>query len=157
MATGDGKNFKTGETVVEIGLVFQILVFGFFVVTAAVFHWRMNKVPTSKVLAGGIPWKKHMWTLYIASILILVRSIFRLVEYTQGNDGYLLSHEVFLYVFDGVLMMFVMVIFAWIHPSEVYAMLKGGPGAKAVKKGVHVYNLEFRELQSPNGTGRSMV
>ena len=157
MATGNGKNYKTGETVVEIGLAMQVVVFGFFVATAAIFHVRMNKVPTSKALTGGIPWKKQMWTLYIASILILIRSVFRLIEYAGGNDGFLLSHEVFLYVFDGLLMLSVMMVFAWIHPSEIYAMLKGGRRAKAVRRGVHVYNLEFRELQSPHGATISVV
>ena len=157
MATGNGTNFKLGETIIEIGLGIQVAVFGFFIITAAVFHMRMNKVPTSKVLGTTIPWKKHMWTLYIASLLILIRSLFRLIEYGMGNDGYLLRHEVFLYVFDGFLMLAVMVVFAWIHPSEIYAMLKGGRKAKAVRKGVQVYSLEFTELRSPHSPGRSMV
>ena len=50
--------------------------------------------------------------LYAASGLILVRSIFRVVEYLQGNKGYLISHEIFLYIFDTVLMAAVMVLFA---------------------------------------------
>lgn len=49
----------------------------------------------------------------------MVRSVFRVVEYLQGNAGYLLSHEVFLYIFDAVLMLGVMVLFNWVHPSEV--------------------------------------
>jgi RTA1 like protein len=156
MATDNGSHYTTGKVMVEVGLVMQVLFFGFFVVTAGVFQMRMRRAPTSKVLAGGIPWEKHMFALYASSLLILVRSLFRMVEYTQGIDGYLVSHEIFLYVFDTVLMVGVMLVFAWVHPSEVYAMLKGGPGAKAVKKGIHVYNLEFRELQSPEGT-RSMA
>jgi predicted membrane protein len=68
----------------------------------------------------------------------------------------LVSHEIFLYIFDAVLMVSVMLVFAWVHPSEVYAMLKGGAKAKAVKKGIYVYNLEFRELQSLEGA-RSMM
>jgi hypothetical protein len=34
------------------------------------------------------------------------------VEYLQGNGGYLISHEIFLYIFDAVLMAVVMAIFA---------------------------------------------
>jgi hypothetical protein len=33
------------------------------------------------------------------------------IEYLQGNGGYLISHEVFLYVFDSMLMAGVMGIF----------------------------------------------
>jgi hypothetical protein len=49
----------------------------------------------------------------------MIRSIFRVVEYIGGNAGYLLSHEVYLYVFDALLMFLVMASFNWIHPSQV--------------------------------------
>lgn len=56
-----------------------------------------------------------------------------------GNDGYLISHEVFLYIFDALLMFLVMVIFAVVHPSEINAQLRG-PGAKRIEKGVFAYS-----------------
>ena len=34
-----------------------------------------------------------------------------MVEYIQGNDGYLISHEAFLYGFDAVLMFLSMISF----------------------------------------------
>lgn len=37
----------------------------------------------------------------------------------MGNNGYLLRHEYFLYVFDATLMLGVMVLFNIVHPSEV--------------------------------------
>jgi hypothetical protein len=55
-----------------------------------------------------------------------------------GNDGYLISHEVYLYIFDALLMFFVMVIFAIVHPSEINAELRG-PGAKRIEKGIFAY------------------
>ena len=60
-----------------------------------------------------------MWALYIASICILIRSVFRVVEYVMGEDGYLLSHEIFLYIFDATLMLFTMVIYNVLHPSKI--------------------------------------
>jgi hypothetical protein len=61
---------------------------------------------------GPVAWKRHLYVLYVTSALILIRSIFRVVEYLQGNNGYLISHEVFIYVMDALLMAIVMVIFA---------------------------------------------
>ena len=72
-----------------------------------------------------------MHTLYAASGLIMFRSIFRVVEYVQGNNGYLLRHEYFLYIFDAVLMLVVMVLFNFIHPSEVTDIYKRRGGAAA--------------------------
>lgn len=64
-----------------------------------------------------------MVALYIGSMLIMVRSVFRAVEYLQGFDGYLLRHELYLYIFDAALMFLVMVLFNWIHPAEITTIL----------------------------------
>ena len=135
----------TGENIIIGGLVVQILFFSFFIAVAITFHLRMHKVPTSKVLHNGIAsriWKKHLYALYGGSLLILVRSAFRLIEYAQGNDGYLISHEVFLYIFDAVLMFATMAIFDVIHPSEVNALLKEG-GANVVRRVVSINKFEM--------------
>ena len=42
-----------------------------------------------------------------------------MAEYVQGNNGYLLRHGVYLYILDAALMFMTMVLFNWIHPSEV--------------------------------------
>ncbi|KAL0562782.1 envelope glycoprotein, partial [Marasmius crinis-equi] len=67
---------------------------------------------------AAVSWKKMLWALYAASLLIMIRSVFRLVEYTQGNDGYLLRNEVWLYIFDAVLMSIAIIIFNYYHPSK---------------------------------------
>lgn len=69
-----------------------------------------------------------MRALYLGSFLIMVRSVFRAVEYLQGFNGYLLRHEAYLYLFDAVLMFLVMILFNWIHPAEIAAILSGGWG-----------------------------
>lgn len=68
----------------------------------------------------------------------MVRSLFRIIEYLQGFSGYLLSHEVYLYIFDAVLMLVVMVLFNVLHPSEVVASVRGG---NAVKRGWNMENI----------------
>lgn len=104
--------YEMGEKIIVAGLWVQIIVFGFFVVTSVLFNIRNVKAPTVASVRGQVAWKKHLIVLYATSGLILVRSIFRVVEYLQGNKGYLISHEIFLYIFDTVLMAAVMVIFA---------------------------------------------
>jgi hypothetical protein len=65
-----------------------------------------------------------MVALYTSSILILIRSVFRVVEYIQGEDGYLLSKEVYLYALDAALMVVVMVLFNVFHPSQITELYK---------------------------------
>lgn len=131
MAGKSKDSIHTGERIIIGGLVLQILFFSFFIIVAGTFHTRMSKIPTSRVLSYATiasAWKKHIFALYGGSSLILIRSLFRLIEYAQGNDGYLISHEWFLYVFDSILMLSCMVLFAAVHPSELNALLKGGSG-----------------------------
>lgn len=123
--TGNIKSIELGQNMIVGGLLIQIIGFGLFVITAALFHFRMQRDGTTR--GYEVPWKEHMFALYAISILILIRSIFRVVEYLQGYTGYLLSKEVFLYVFDAALMLSAMLILNWIHPSQIKSYLKGGP------------------------------
>ncbi|KAJ9353633.1 RTA1 like protein-domain-containing protein [Paecilomyces variotii] len=126
-------NQGTGNGVILGGLFVQIIFFCFFVCSALTFQRRLSKTPTEQSEAGYIPWRKHMNALYAASVLILIRSVFRVAEYAEGNDGALLRTEVYLYVFDAVLMFLVMLTFAVIHPSEINCLL--GRGRVMIAKG----------------------
>ncbi|CAI4875926.1 CHS_3a_G0024980.mRNA.1.CDS.1 [Saccharomyces cerevisiae] len=41
----------------------------------------------------------------------MVRSIVRLVEFVEGYDGFIISHEYFIYVFDAVPMLLAAIVF----------------------------------------------
>jgi hypothetical protein len=126
MAQKSQSTVQNGQHIITGGLVLQLLAFGFFVAVALVFHVRINKSSTADASSRSIPWRKHIYTLYAASVLIVVRSVFRVIEFVQGNDGYIMQHEIFFYLFDAVLMLAVMVLFNLIHPSEIKALLRGG-------------------------------
>ncbi|KAF2626507.1 RTA1-domain-containing protein [Macroventuria anomochaeta] len=139
-AAGSLTLLHAGEKVIVVGLFLQLTFFGFFIIVAGLFHYRFVKsnahlasryfqgsttqhstkpAQHSTISAHQLPWKRHMHVLYIASGLIMIRSVFRLVEYLQGNNGYLLRHEVYLYIFDALLMLVVMCHFNWVHPAQV--------------------------------------
>jgi hypothetical protein len=119
-----------GQNIIIVGLFTQLLFFGFFIVVAIVFHRRIIQQPTqqSKRLRRKFfeEWKTLLYALYLASALITVRSIFRIIEYLDGNDGYIQRKEVFLYIFDGTLMFLITVIFNVIHPGKVLAATEDG-------------------------------
>jgi hypothetical protein len=118
-AMGTLSSMNLGSKVIIGGLLTQIVSFGFFIVVAITFQVRMLKERKTDPGLHDLPWRKHLVAVYIGSALILVRSVFRVVEYLMGNDGYLLRHEVFLYVFDATLMLLVIALFNWVHPSEI--------------------------------------
>jgi SNF family Na+-dependent transporter len=122
MTGGDGSNARTGSNIIVAGLCLQIVFFGLFVFTGIAFHARLNKRPTR--LSFETPWKRHMFSLYLVSILIFVRSIVRVAEFVQGFEGYIISHEWYIYVFDALLMWIACVILNWAHPGEVAKHLR---------------------------------
>ncbi|OOF99854.1 hypothetical protein ASPCADRAFT_503804 [Aspergillus carbonarius ITEM 5010] len=108
------------KIIVIVGLVIQVIMFGFFIVASIVFYLRMRQRPTRKALdKSQTLWKHHIHTLFAVSLLIMIRSIYRVIEYAMGNNGYLLSNEWPLYVFDTVLMWLVMVIWAVRYPGNI--------------------------------------
>jgi len=91
-----------------------------------VFHRRLTRSPTAESLPeAGLPWQKNLKLLYATSTLIMIRSVFRVIEYSMGNDGFLLRTEVFLYIFDSLLMFGVMVLFNIFHPGSIIKGRKG--------------------------------
>lgn len=79
----------TGEHVVVGGLFLQILFFGFFMIVALIFDYWIRKVPTPRAASSDITWRKHLNSLYGVSVLIMVRSIFRVVSiFKKGYSRY---------------------------------------------------------------------
>lgn len=60
-----------------------------------------------------------MKILYVVSVLIMIRSVYRVAEYVQGSDGYLQSKEVFIHVFDAALMSACCIILNVSHLSKL--------------------------------------
>ncbi|UKZ58111.1 hypothetical protein TrVGV298_011976 [Trichoderma virens] len=72
---------------------------------------QLSAHPTQAAIDEVVPWRRYLTVLYSASGIILVRSVFRIIEYLQGNNGYIIRREYLLYIFDAVLMFLVMVLF----------------------------------------------
>lgn len=117
--------FERGEHVIIGGLFVQLIGFGCFCFTSAVFHLRLRRRPTAKSIRtvgeGGVPWERYLVALYVVSALIFWRSVFRVVEYLQGYTGSLQSNESWLYAMDAALMFITMVILNVLHPYKVVA------------------------------------
>jgi RTA1 like protein len=105
------------EAMVVGGLGIQLLSFCLFGLTALTFHRRLKRAPTTASDSGDQEWRVVMRMLYSVSALIIVRSIFRIVEYVLGSTGYPLTHEWTLYLFDTIPMLAVSVVFFLRYPT----------------------------------------
>ncbi|KAL4984669.1 RTA1 like protein-domain-containing protein [Aspergillus falconensis] len=118
---------ERGENIIIFGLIVQIIFSGFFVLVSIIFHRRIIQSPTTASLNTLLNWQRYLWVLYVASMLIMVRCVYRVIEYIQGQEGPLMGHEAYSYVFDALLMFLVVVLFAILHPSQAVPP----PGSKA--------------------------
>lgn len=108
-----------GENLVLGGLAIQVVFFGFFIITTVLFDLRIRKQPTTRTFSTVVPWRQLIMVLYASSFLIMIRSVFRMIEYGMGNDSVLMRHEGYLFGFDGALMFLVTVAFLWYHPGTI--------------------------------------
>ncbi|KAH7104946.1 RTA1 like protein-domain-containing protein [Auriculariales sp. MPI-PUGE-AT-0066] len=131
MSMDDKDMYELGQKIVVVGLLVQIIFFGLFGVTSIIFHRRVQSQPTALSNYPDLPWRKHIFALYFMSTLILIRSVFRVIEFAQGNDGVLLSKEIYLYIFDTLLMTCVTFTMNTVHPSELDALSHGGLVSRA--------------------------
>lgn len=126
MAKGDADSADAGAWIILGGLILQIIFFALFVTVTVAFDLAMRKRPTPRSQEPGVNWRKQLGVLYATSTAIMVRNLVRVVEYAQGNSGWLLSHEWPLYVFDAVMMLSVMVVLNVWHPSSIKALAGEG-------------------------------
>jgi hypothetical protein len=125
MAAGSLSAMENGERIVIAGLAVQLVFFGFFMFLSAVFHYRVrsDRQQSVRPIAAdsrfSSSWEAMMWCLYGACILIFVRSVFRVIEFVQGNDGYIMKREYLLYVFDAVLMALQAALLLLAYPGAI--------------------------------------
>jgi hypothetical protein len=143
MPLGTLQDYETGSKIVIVGLAVLVVYFGLFIFVACTFNYRLDRQPTSRSLHTSLNWRADLRALFIGSALIFIRSVFRLVEYSQGNDGWLMKREWTFYIFDATLMWVVLVIFNIWHPSHVEALWKGGMYCNS---GVRIVEIKMEEI-----------
>jgi len=119
-ASGDPVAQKQSKIILLAGLITQLVALLLFIFTCWHAHVRIKQNPPDILLKGVISkWKIHFIALEAVTGLMIVRSLVRTIEYLQGEGGYIIMHEVFLYVFDAALMAIVMGIFLVVYPGKL--------------------------------------
>ncbi|KAJ5215615.1 RTA1 like protein-domain-containing protein [Penicillium cinerascens] len=122
-----------GKHIAQAGVVIQLSAFGLFSVAAVRFnftskrfskniHERYESFGEKDYVIDGVLKNKHWPALLrvvnLTTILILIRSIYRLVEFTEGVTGYVNTHEWTLYVFDALVIYPCVALFIYWHPGR---------------------------------------
>lgn len=117
MTSGDPDKTDLGTNIILIGLIIQLVFFFVFIFLTYIFHIRTQDWNASSSQQGN--WKLLLKILEVGSVLIFIRSVYRVIEYGQGFDGYLVSHEAYLYLFDALMMFLVQILFNVVHPGAI--------------------------------------
>ena len=89
-------------------------------------------------------WKNLLWAINAACCLIFVRSVYRLVEFSLGQGGYLTTHEWNFYVFESAIIVIVIAIFNVFHPAQYLTNIGWRQiSAKRGKRGAAIEDYEM--------------
>ncbi|PMD42094.1 RTA1-domain-containing protein [Hyaloscypha variabilis F] len=131
-ASGDPAAITKAKIILLGGLSTQLVALSLFIFTSWHVHSRIKKNPPELLLKDkSLRWQNYFRAIEVVTVLMIVRSLVRTIEYLQGEGGYVISHEVFLYACDAALMALVMLIFLIIHPGRFVQdarQLKGDQG-----------------------------
>ncbi|KAI0975442.1 RTA1-domain-containing protein [Xylaria arbuscula] len=119
-ASGEPSAIELSKKIVLGGLLAQIGALTIFILITWLVKHRIKHTPTRAILSDtSVNWKNHFRAIMAVTVLIIVRSVVRTVEYLQGDDGFVMSHEAFIYVFDASPMWLVMATYLVLHPGRL--------------------------------------
>jgi hypothetical protein len=93
-----------------------------------------------------------LYTLYATLVLISIRIIFRLVEYSQGLQSTIPNHEVYQYCLDTLPMLIALVLLNVVHPGRI---MRGKECDIPSRKERKLINRKIKEEHSPQDTPMS--
>lgn len=109
ITSGNLKNMTLGSNILIGGLGINLVSFCFFGVVTLHLHWSIYRRKPD--FTGRERWITMFYALYLSMILLIIRSIYRIVEFAMGFRGYLAIHETYFYVFECILIIFAFALF----------------------------------------------
>ncbi|KAL8894061.1 MAG: hypothetical protein Q9192_004657 [Flavoplaca navasiana] len=117
------KSPVTANNILLAGLAFQVFAFLVFLILLFIFIVNSRKIMLSTDTAdgrrGGAAMQMYTMALVASSLLVYLRTIFRLAETSQGVGGYASSHEVFFGVLEFAPIVVAIGLLGWWHPGRL--------------------------------------
>lgn len=102
---------STGTHIMVAGIAFQLFTMSVFALLVVDFLRRARglviKIPIKLVLIG----------LFVAFLMIYIRSIYRTIELAEGWTGFLITHEGYFIALDATLMVITVTVFLLLDPA----------------------------------------
>ncbi|RPD82510.1 RTA1-domain-containing protein [Lentinus tigrinus ALCF2SS1-7] len=124
--SNDADKVRLGSNIIIAGLVVQLFSMSVFCFFMGEYVWRrINDRPFHKLAYSEAAERnrmdRHMKMLLagitISTVLIYIRSIYRIIEFADGFDGSIAHTQVLFNVFDGMLVTLAMYTLNFMHPG----------------------------------------
>ncbi|EZF25778.1 hypothetical protein H112_01971 [Trichophyton rubrum D6] len=119
---------KIGIDLYMGGIGLQELFILIFIGLAVRFQYKMAIVEQIEQSKG--PWRPLLYTVYAALVLITIRIIYRLVEFSGGLHSAIATNEAAFYILDATPMFLALLALNIFHPGRFLV----GPGSEFEKK-----------------------
>ena len=114
VAQSNDKDPTTANNILMIGLAIQVFVFFIFIILLATFLFKARKV----ILQTGRSMKLFLFALVTATLLVYLRTCFRLSETALGLDSFLFRNEHYFAALEFVPIVVAVLLFAVFHPGR---------------------------------------
>jgi len=115
-----------GKDIALIGLILQLVSFALFTCLLLIFGWRVESRYVQQWQSN--PEGKNMRTLFVVTCVtcigILIRSVFRIIEYSGGYRGFVATHEGYFYPFDPLPLWVAMSLYCFFWPPRYISELE---------------------------------
>ncbi|KAH8886437.1 putative RTA1 domain protein [Thozetella sp. PMI_491] len=128
----DSNTSQMGVNIMIAGLIFQVVALSVFGAVCCDFALRVRRRQewlndSFTHLRAKFVFKGFLFALVAATVLIFVRSVFRVAELWQGFNGYLANHELTFMIFEGPMIILACAFLTVFHPGISF----GGRWAEA--------------------------
>ncbi|KAF7327992.1 hypothetical protein MKEN_00379800 [Mycena kentingensis (nom. inval.)] len=114
MAASDNiTTVKVGDKIALVGVVAQAVSFLLFTVVFIVFGWRLFSTEPIQ------NWPILFWVVCVTCVGIIIRSVFRAVEFAGGYSGPVRTTEVYFYTLDALPLWISMTLYCFVWPARV--------------------------------------
>jgi len=140
----------TGINIMIAGLILQVVGLSAFLIVCADFFLRcrrgnLDMAPEKVELRRKTLFKLTVGSLGLATVAVLIRSIFRVIELWQGFEGELWNNELDFMILDGAMVAIATICLTAFHPGPGYGPLW------------HAANWSFRAKKGEKGGLRGGV
>ncbi|KAG5208142.1 RTA1-involved in 7-aminocholesterol resistance [Trichophyton interdigitale] len=136
---------KIGINIYMGGIGLQELFILIFIGLAVRFQYKMAIVERTEHSKG--PWRPLLYTVYATLVLITIRIIYRLVEYSGGLHSAIATNEAAFYILDATPMFLALFALNIFHPGRFLV----GPGSEFEKK---PKKAKKRKNKNKSGSGK---